>query len=169
MLKEYWDTDLDLFDKIICSPLKRAVKTAEILVGERNNKIEFNSLWMERNNGKLAGLYHEEALKVLPPPDNIPLFQPIAITGESQWDLYLRAGTALNEIIKYHPGHYLIISHGGFLNMVMHAIVGLVPQANFQGPNFRFSNTGYTTVIYQPNNNSWVIREHNNTNHLKST
>ena len=123
---------------------------------------------MERDNGKLAGLLHEKALQVLPPPDFIPLYEPIASTGESQWELFLRAGTALNNLVKLPPGIYLIISHGGFLNMVMHALVGLVPQPNFQGPNFRFSNTGYTRVRYQPTNNNWVIQEHNNTNHLVS-
>ena len=121
---------------------------------------------MERDNGELAGLLHEQALQILPKPGFIPLYQPIASTGESQWELYLRAGAALNQLMKYPPGNYLVISHGGLLNMVIHALVGLVPQPNFQGPNFRFSNTGFTTVRFIPDNNTWVILGHNNICHL---
>ncbi len=166
-LAEVWADQKLEFDLAISSPLSRAKQTAEILSTSINLNLEFDPIWMERDNGKLAGLLHEQALQVLPPPDFIPLYQPIASTGESQWELYLRAGAAINKLLKYPPGRYLIISHGGFLNMVMHSLVGLVPQSNFQGANFRFSNTGYSTLEYQPGNHNWIVREHNNTNHLK--
>jgi broad specificity phosphatase PhoE len=121
---------------------------------------------MERDNGKLAGMLHEKALQEIPPPDFTPLYQPIADTGESQWELFLRAGRALNLLMKNPPGRYLIISHGGLLNMVIHAAVGLTPQPNFQGTNFRFSNTGYTILHFKPENNNWILRGHNVTCHL---
>jgi broad specificity phosphatase PhoE len=154
------------FDHAISSPLSRAKQTAEIITQAMRLDLEFDPIWMERDNGKLAGLLHEKALEVLPPPDFIPLYQAIAGTGESQWELFLRAGNALNQLMKLPSGEYLVISHGGLLNMVMHAVFGLIPQPNFQGPNFRFSNTGYTTIKYLPRNNNWVLINHNNTNHL---
>lgn len=154
------------FDQAISSPLTRAKQTAEIISQTLDIDLDYDPIWMERDNGELAGLHHEKALKVLPPPDFIPLYQAIAGTGESQWELFLRAGSALNELMKRPPGEYLIISHGGLLNMVMHAVIGLTPQPNFQGPNFRFSNTGYTTVKYLPGNDNWILLNHNNTNHL---
>jgi broad specificity phosphatase PhoE len=165
-LAETWKAEGWDFDQVICSPLSRAKETASILSTYLGFEVEFNPIWMERDNGELAGLLHEQALEVLPPPDFIPLYEPIAKTGESQWELYLRAGTALNQLLKLPPGQHLVISHGGLLNMVMHALVGLVPQPNFQGPNFRFSNTGYTRVRFEPENNNWIIMEHNNINHL---
>jgi len=154
------------FDLAISSPQTRAKQTAIIITEAIKTKIEFDPIWMERDNGELAGLLHEEALVSHPPPDFIPLHQPIANTGESQWELFLRAATAVNKIVKYPSGRYLIISHGGFLNMVMHALLGQTPQSNFQGPNFNFSNTGYSTIQYKPGNDNWVLFEHNNTNHL---
>ncbi len=146
--------------------MSRAKESAEILAKSLGLDLEFDPIWMERDNGDLAGLLHEEALQVLPIPEFIPLFEPIGNTGESQWELYLRGANALNRLLKFPPGRHLVISHGGLLNMVMLALVGLVPQPNFQGPRFRFSNAGYTVVRYEPGNNNWFIQEHNNTNHL---
>jgi len=166
LLAEFWHGQNIQFDQAISSPLTRAKQTAKILSDRLELELNFDPIWMERDNGELAGLTHEQARQILPPPDFIPLYQPIANTGESQWELYLRAGAALNQLMKYPPGRYLIISHGGLLNMVMHALVGIVPQPNFQGPNFRFSNTGYTSVRFIPENNNWNILEHNNTSHL---
>lgn len=155
------------FDGVVSSPQTRAKETAEILSSVLEFNLEYDPIWMERDNGKLAGLLHEEALKIFPIPEFIPLYEPIATTGESQWDLYLRAGAALSQLVKYPPGFYLVISHGGLLNMVMHALVGLVPQPNFQGPRFRFSNTGYSLIKHKPATANWIIMEHNNTGHLK--
>jgi 2,3-bisphosphoglycerate-dependent phosphoglycerate mutase len=166
ILADFWHRQNFQFDQAIASPLTRAKQTAEIITDRLELKLSFDPVWMERDNGELAGLLHEQALQVLPSPDFIPLYQPIASTGESQWELYLRAGTALNQLMKYPPGKYLIISHGGLLNMVMHALIGLVPQPNFQGPNFRFSNTGYSSIRYIPKNSNWNIIGHNNTSHL---
>jgi len=154
------------FTRAIASPLARAQQTAKILSRALEFQISYDEDWMERDNGKLAGLLHERALEVLPPPPFIHLYEPIADTGESQWELYLRAGRALNSLMSNPPGLYLIISHGGLLNMVMHALVGITPLPNFQGPNFRFSNTGYTTVRYEPENGNWMILGHNDTGHL---
>lgn len=160
-------SDLNIsFDLAISSPQIRAKQTAKIITDTINTNLEFDPIWMERDNGELAGLLHEDALVSHPPPDFIPLHEPIASTGESQWELFLRAAEAVNKLVKYPSGRYLIVSHGGFLNMVMHALLGQAPQSNFQGPNFRFSNTGYSTIQYKPGNDNWIFFEHNNTNHL---
>lgn len=165
-LAGFWEKRGMEFDLAISSPLSRAKESAEIITKALKIELIFDPIWMERDNGELAGLPHEEAMKKLPPPDFIPLYQPIASTGESQWELFLRAGKALNQLMKNPPGRYLIISHGGLLNMVMLAAVGLTPQPNFQGPVFRFSNTGYTTLKYLPERDNWIVQGHNTTFHL---
>ena len=166
LLAEYWQMKNVSFDKAISSPLSRAKQTALILNQHLKTDLEYDPIWMERDNGKLAGLTWDEARDTIPTLPFTHLFKPIADTGESLWELYLRAGTALNKLMILSPGNYLIISHGGLLNMVIKALIGLTPQANFQGPVFRFSNTGYTSVHYHPENNNWTIKEHNNTSHL---
>ncbi|MBS1248881.1 MAG: Phosphoserine phosphatase 1 [Chloroflexi bacterium] len=165
-LGKYWLENEIHFDQAIASPLSRAKETAEIITQALELPLDFDRVWMERNNGKLAGLLHEEALEKVPPPDFTPLYQPVAGTGESQWELFLRASQALNGLMKLPSGDYLIISHGGLLNMVMHAVVGLTPSPNFLGPNFRFYNTGFTSLVYEPQNRGWSIHGHNARPHL---
>ena len=165
-LGDYWKRTGVYFEYAIASPQARAKETAEIIARALDLSLEFDPVWMERNNGRLAGWRFDEALVKFPPPDFIHLFQPIAETGESQWELYLRASQALNSLMKLAPGNYLIVSHGGLLNMVMHAVVGLAPRPNFQGPNFRFFNTGFTTLVYEPSNGVWHIQGHNARPHL---
>jgi hypothetical protein len=51
------------------------------------------------------------------------------------------------------------------LNMALRAALGIAPQANFQGARFRFSNTGFATLIYQPEQHSWIVLGINDHNH----
>jgi 2,3-bisphosphoglycerate-dependent phosphoglycerate mutase len=142
---------------IISSPLQRARETAEILAESLDYPLVFDPLWMERNNGLLAGLSHTEASIRYPRPEFINPYHHIAQTGESQWELYLRAGQAIQSLIDRSSGRYLIVSHGGILNMVCYVILGLTPQANFQGPWFRFRNTAFTTLTYSPDIHEWSV------------
>ena len=87
-LASAWSDRVIQFDLVISSPQTRAKQTAKIITDAINTKIEFDPIWMERDNGELAGLLHEEALVSHPPPNFIPLHQPIASTGESQWSCF---------------------------------------------------------------------------------
>jgi hypothetical protein len=49
--------------------------------------------------------------------------------------------------------------------MVMYAILGIVPQANFQGSRFRFRNTAFATLTYNPEEHSWVLEGLNDRMH----
>lgn len=166
-LGEYWRSEDRRFDRMISSPLKRTRETAEILQEYLELESEFDPLLMERDNGKLAGLTHQEALETMPPPDFIPLYQPIAETGESLWELYLRAGQALNEVLDNPPGSTLVVGHGAQFNMMIHAVLGLAPEPNFQGPYFRLANTGFSELIYHPREGRWDINYHNQLPHLE--
>lgn len=167
-LAAHWKNQGKSFDYLISSPLLRAKNTAEILSKSLEVEISLDPIWMERDNGQLAGLLHDEAQEKIPQPDFIPLYQPIAETGESQWELFLRAGKAIQTILSEDPGRYLIVGHGGLFNQVMHAVLGLTPQPNFQGPRFRFSNTGFTELEYLPAKGAWNIHNHNARPHLEA-
>ncbi len=167
-LAERWLSENTTFDLIISSPLARARGTAQILADALQIPLEFNPMWMERDNGKLAGLRPEEATVSHPRPAFIHPYLPIGQTGESQWELYLRAGNAVQDLLHRIPGNYLIVSHGGILNMVLYAILGITPHANFYGPRFRFGNTAFATLSYKPEEHKWYIHGINDQTHLHS-
>ena len=164
-LARHWQTKGIQFDAIISSPLKRARQTAEILTEFLPTPLEIDQLWMELNNGVLAGLKHEVASEKYPPPDFRNPYTPIGQTGESAWELYLRAGQAVQSLLFHPPGRYLVVSHGGILNMALRAILGITLQANYQGASFDFPNTAYAVMEYYPQWHRWVIEQFNDQGH----
>jgi broad specificity phosphatase PhoE len=163
-----WQTEGLSFDLILSSPLQRARQTAEIVASLLPAPIILNPDWMERHYGLASGLTQEEAAQRFPP---LPAFHPylhLAETGESKWEIFLRSGRALQGLIDRGPGRYLVVSHGGLLNMVMYAILGIPPQVNFSGPRFSHDNTGFTTFDYIPSQASWRLRGFNDCAHLSA-
>jgi broad specificity phosphatase PhoE len=161
-----WQAEGRQFDSIISSPLERARETAEIVANALNLTVETDPIWMERNIGEIAGMTGEEVNRRLPDRKFVTPFSAIVgDEGEGDWALYLRAGQALHILLRRKPGKYLVVSHGGLLNQVMYAIVGITPQANFSGPRFRFKNTGFAYVSYLPQSHRWQINALNDRSH----
>jgi 2,3-bisphosphoglycerate-dependent phosphoglycerate mutase len=166
-LANRWRAEGRIFDQIVSSPLARAQETAEIIAAALNAPIDLDPIWMERDNGKYAGLHPSEAQRLYPRPVFSSIYDPVGVTGESQWELYLRAGRAVQDLLKRPSGRYLVVSHGGLLNMVMYCILGIVPQANFHGARFRFRNTAFAVLYYNPGTHSWVLDRLNDCEHWK--
>lgn len=161
-----WLAEGQSFDYVLTSPQKRAKETADIIADILKLSVETDSIWMERNIGGIAGMTGEEVDQRFPTRNNITPFAPIiGDDGEGNWELYLRAGRALHGLLNRDPGAYLVVSHGGFLNQIMHAVVGITPQAGFSGPRFRFKNTGFAHLTYRPDSHQWQINSLNNRSH----
>lgn len=156
-LADYWKTKQIQFDSVIASPQPRARETAEIIAKVTRNNIEFNPIWKERDHGDLSGKPLDEVRHLLEYPAVIQMYEPIGKTGESEWAFYQRGVEALQSILTKPPGKYLIVSHGGILNMCLKAILGIAPQVNFQGPRFKFDNTAYASLSYFPESHVWYI------------
>ena len=152
-----WQAEGVRFDTAIASPLLRASETAQIVAGRLGVPLEFDPLWMERHNGKMSGLLQDEAQALYPDERFVNPYQPLAETGEGDWQLYLRAGQALFNLLRRPPGRYLVVSHGGTLNMTIYAILGITPQANYQGPRFHFRNTSFSSFSYSPARHRWRV------------
>jgi len=164
-LAERWQKDGTKFDFLISSPLTRARETAEIVASALNLPLEFDPLWLERDNGEFSGLTAEEVRQNFQhPPFHTP-YDPVGGDGEGDWELFLRAGQALHSLLKREPARYLIVSHGGMLNQVMHAVVGSAPQANNSGVRFSFGNTSFAQLTYFPHQHRWVINRLNDQSH----
>jgi len=164
-LAERWKKENVKFDFLISSPLVRAKETAEIIASALDLKVELDPLWLERDNGDFAGLTaHEVRQNFQHPPFSTP-YDAVGRDGEGDWELFLRAGHALHSLLKREPARYLIVSHGGLLNQVMHAVVGAHPQANNAGARFRFGNTAFAQLMYYPHQHRWTIGKLNDHAH----
>jgi len=166
-LAERWKSDGVKFDLAISSPLVRARETAEIIASALNVKLELDPIWLERDIGEMEGLTAEEVRQKPQPPYTTP-YDPIGGGGEGDWELFLRSGQALHDLLRKPAGSYLIVSHGGLLNQLMHAIVGIAPHVDPSGVRFRFENTSFARVIYFPHQHRWAIDTLNDRSHLKS-
>jgi len=157
VLAERWLRQGMKFDLVVTSPLSRAKETAEIVASKLNVPIKIDPMWLERDAGGVSGLTRDEASKLFPEPEFITPYDAFGESGEGDWELYLRAGKAVHELIKRPAGKYLIVSHGGLLNKVMYVILGIPVQANFNGPRFRFDNTSFAMFNYKPARHQWRL------------
>lgn len=154
------------FDQILSSPLSRAHDTAAAVAEKLNLPVETVPLWLERNNGQWAGSTPEN--RNPPEPDYLFLHHPIGGNGETEWELYLRGGQAIAHLLNRPPGHYLVASHGGILNMALKVALGIVPFPNHQGARFAIGNTGVCRVTYLPERNRWLVTALNDLAHLET-
>lgn len=168
-LAERWQSEGVKFDLIVTSPLVRAKETAEIIAAALNLGVESDPLWQERDNGEFAGLTDDEVRNNFTHPDFYTPYDPVGGDGEGDWELFLRAGQALHNLLKRAPGSYLVVSHGGILNQVMHAVIGVAPQANNAGTRFYFGNTAFAKLFYYPHQHRWVIESLNDQAHWKES
>ena len=164
-LAERWKVEGEKFHLIIASPLVRAKETAEIIASAVGATVELDSILMERHIGEMAGLTAEEVRKRPHPPYVTP-YDPIGGEGEGDWALFLRAGQALHSLLRRPANSYLIVSHGGLLNQLMNAIVGIAPHVDPSGVRFRFENTAFARVTYFPYQHRWTIDSLNDHAHL---
>jgi 2,3-bisphosphoglycerate-dependent phosphoglycerate mutase len=164
-LAERWASEGVRFQRIISSPLLRARETAEIIAHRLDAPLELDPTWMEWANGRLEGMSMVEARRKYPRPVFINPYLHIGESGESITELYLRAGRAVQALIDRGPGSYLVVAHGGILNLALKAILGITPQADFQGAHFRFRNTAFARLTYIPAHHEWLLEAVNDQRH----
>ncbi len=149
------------FDAIIASPLQRAYETAQIISSALGVAVETDPDWMESNNGLVAGLPFDVAEQRYPRPAFRTPYTPMAGSGESQWDTYLRSARAVQNLVQRGPGSYLVVAHGGILNSALKTMMGSAPNVNQQGFTTAFGDTGYVRLLYFPDQYQWLLLEFN--------
>jgi len=164
-LVEHWRTEGVTFDLCLASPLLRAKETAEIVTAALNVPLELDIFWVEMDNGRLAGLRDDEV--DWDTPKFLTPYTRFGETGESRLEVFLRAGRGIQSILDRKPGRYLVVSHGGILNMAMYSILSIAPQAHHNGPRFFFRNTTFAEFAYDPEWHNWRLLRFDR-NHWKS-
>lgn len=162
-----WAAEGRQFDALLCSPLLRAKQTAEIISAALKLEIEHDPVWIERDIGQLAALDNERIdAHYANPRSNSPYHDAFGLGGEAQWQIYLRAGQALQNVLQRPPGAYLVVSHGGLLNALLSTIFGLSPQRFGSGIAFYFNNTSYADLTYSAEAHKWLLQRFNDDRHL---
>ncbi len=166
-LGEYWSARGVTFDLIVSSPLERARETATRIQDSLGSEIEYDPDWQERQLGEAQGqtyesLNQEFAGKIA------SAYEPPFPGAESEWDLYLRAASAVQRLLGNGPGHYLVVSHGAILSAAMRTILGQPPAAGRVRPvRYAFHNTGYSHLTFETDTARWSLHYHNQTLHLQ--
>jgi 2,3-bisphosphoglycerate-dependent phosphoglycerate mutase len=163
-----WQTMGIQFDQIISSPLSRAHDTAKVIAKRLNNDLIVQPEWMERDFGSLSGISGDEVWSHPEMRGFFHPYDPVGDSGESQWDLYLRASEGVQKLLDKPFGRYLIVSHGGILNMTLRAIMGISPQRNQIPPRFYIHNTAFTRISMNPDKYRWDFLSINEVAHSQT-
>lgn len=146
-------------DRVVTSPLRRALETAEIVAGALDLAVEPDEDWLELDNGPLAGLPFREADERFPIPDFEHPFAAFAGVGESQWEATTRAARGLTALVRRGSGMTLVVAHGGILNAAMRVVTSSPTGPRGQGVMFAFGDLGFANVTYQAARHLWVLRK----------
>jgi 2,3-bisphosphoglycerate-dependent phosphoglycerate mutase len=149
------------FDYIIASTLQRADASARIVGEILQVPVENDPGWMEFNTGPLAGLPYAEARQRYPQPAYRSPYEPYWGTGESEIEFAARVALAVERLVRRGSGAYLVVSHGGALNVALRHIVGAQPPVSGMGVWFHFGDTGFARLTYRLDQHVWVLRELN--------
>ena len=150
---------------IYSSPLKGALKTAEIIAGYHKLDVEIAPGLIDFDYGKWQGLPHQEVkdkykelyAEWINSPDKVKM-----PAGESLNDVRKRAIDVVDSVIAKYKGTVVLISHRVVNKVLICALLGL---DNSHFWNIRLDTCAITTFIYE--NERFILTEHNNTSYLK--
>lgn len=157
-LSQFWQQKPLSFDKIITSPLKRCNETAQIIASHLENmEIIKEPLWIERDFGKgeSADLHTIKDWYISRPYPSA--FEPIYDTGETEWAVHIRAGQAIEKLLSFPEGTYLIVAHGNIINAALHMICGVLPQGRSLPIKMALAAGHYAHLTYCPITARWNL------------
>ena len=146
------------FDKILTSPLMRALRTAEIINTSFKLPLLVEPLLIEHDNGIIAGMLKSELNEKYPLPTfDSPFRYYPEKTGENNVQEHARGGLALSRLIDFGPGRYLVVTHGGIGNAILRNIFGIGYMVNGSGVSFRLKDNGWVQVSYKEDKSHWQL------------
>jgi len=150
---------------IYSSPLKRALKTAEMIAGYHKLDVEVAPGLIDFDYGKWQGLPHHEVkdkykelyTEWINSPDKVKM-----PAGESLNDVSERAISVVDKVIAKYEGTVVLVSHRVVNKVLICALLGL---DNSHFWHIKQDTGGITTFTYE--NERFILTEHNNTSYLK--
>ena len=135
-------------DRIISSDLKRAKMTADIINEKLNVKIKYDERLRENNNGILAGMLNEEAIKKFPNMYfSILEYDERFPGGESPKEFYERIKEAFFSIVNENNDveNLMLVTHAGVINIIYH-IISNIEWSNKQ-KKLKIPKTSITKIV----------------------
>ena len=135
-------------DRIISSDLKRAKMTADIINEKLNVKIKYDERLRENNNGILAGMLNEEAIKKFPNMYfSILEYDERFPEGESPKEFYERIKEAFFSIVNENNDveNLMLVTHAGVINIIYH-IISNIEWSNKQ-KKLKIHKTSITKIV----------------------
>ena len=153
------------FDLIYSSDSLRAKQTAEAITQFSGHELQFDQRLREKNLGVFEGLTSEEARERH--PEVFRLFKTagskyVIDEGESTQQLQDRALEIISEIrIKHPEERVLLVTHGGFIRVVMKHSLGLSLETPTR---FLIRNTGVFRLVWE---DKWLVSQMGGVSHLE--
>jgi len=153
------------FDLIYSSDSLRAKQTAEAITQFSGHELKIDLRLREKNLGVFEGLTSEEARERH--PEVFRLFKTagskyVIDEGESTQQLQDRALEIVDEIrIKHPEEHVLLVTHGGFIRVVMKHSLGLSLETPTR---FLIRNTGVFRLVWE---DKWIVSQMGGVSHLE--
>ena len=153
------------FDQIYSSDSLRAKQTAEAITQFSGNEMKIDLRLREKNLGVFEGLTSEEARERH--PEVFRLFKTegskyVIDEGESTQQLQDRALEIVEEIrIKHPEERVLLVTHGGFIRVVMKHSLGLSLETPTR---FLIRNTGVFRLVWE---DKWIVSQMGGVSHLE--
>jgi len=153
------------FDHIYSSDSLRAKQTAEAITQFSGHKLKIDLRLREKNLGVFEGLTSEEARERH--PEVFRLFKTagskyVIDEGESTQQLQDRALEIVDEIrIKHLEERVLLVTHGGFIRVVMKHSLGLSLETPTR---FLIRNTGVFRLVWE---DKWIVSQMGGVSHLE--
>jgi|TARA_B100000315_G_C14515383_1_gene558890 broad specificity phosphatase PhoE len=152
-------------EAVYSSPLKRAIKTAEIIADYHKLGVETAPELIDFNYGEWQGRLHQEVkdkykelyARWINSPEKIKI-----PAGESLNDVRERALNVVNNVVARYKGTVALVSHRVVKKVLICALLGL-DFSHFW--NIKQDAGAVTTFTYQ--NERFTLTEHNNTSYLK--
>ena len=153
------------FDLIYSSDSLRAKQTAEAITQFSGHELKIDLRLREKNLGVFEGLTSEEAKERH--PEVFRLFKTagskyVIDEGESTQQLQDRALEIVEEIrIKHPEERVLLVTHGGFIRVVMKHSLGLSLETPTR---FLIRNTGVFSLVWK---DKWIVSQMGGVSHLE--
>ncbi len=134
-------------DEIYCSPLKRAVKTAEIINENLNVRLRLSDALKERNFGIWDDLTYNEIIKGFPEQHALWVSDHINYCvegGESTIQAYGRITEFIDRLICNRQGTFMIVTHMGCVRKIISYLLGMKIEDSWR---FSVDNCGISKII----------------------